>query len=121
VELQGPRHLALRRDIWQQAGGYDPIIVHKLVLGVLLVLDAIEEIAEVTADVAGLTEPEHASAREQLLTRAEVPTEPRRTGDAGVSRARTPREHIGLPTLGTLHCHLPPVVEHPPHREVLAS
>src|SRR5262249_27828861 len=29
------------------------------------------------------------------------------TGDAGVRRARTPGEHVGLAALGTLHCHPP--------------
>src|SRR5262249_2599091 len=78
--------------------------VHELVLGVLLVLDPIEEVAEVAADVARLAEPEHASAREQLLTRAEVATEAHRTGDAGVRRVRSLSEHA---TLRTLHSHLP--------------
>src|SRR5262245_18930558 len=53
--------------------------VHEGMLGMVLLLDPVEEVAEVAADVAGLAEPHDAPAREELLASLEVAVARRRS------------------------------------------
>src|SRR5262249_60584018 len=62
--------------------------IHEGVLGMILLLDAVEEVAEVTPDVARLAEPQHATPREQLLARAEVAGRRTRVGATRVRPGR---------------------------------
>src|SRR5262249_39933684 len=54
------------------ADGLRLLEIHEGMLGVVLLLDAVEEVAEVAPDVAGLPEPHHAASGQQLVASLEV-------------------------------------------------
>src|SRR5262245_18858863 len=68
------------------ADGLRLLEIHEGMLGVVLLLDAVEEVAEVATDVAGLPEPHHAASREQLVAGLEVARRRRRPLTRSTSR-----------------------------------
>src|SRR4029077_5465342 len=68
------------------ADGLRLLEIHEGMLGVILLLDPVEEVAEVAADVARLSEPHDAASREQLVAGAEVARRRRRPSARFASR-----------------------------------
>src|SRR4029077_12952032 len=103
------------------ADGLRLLEIHEGMLGMVLLLDPVEEVAEVAADVARLSEPHDPAPGEQLLAGLEVAGRSwmvRRARAAGVGCSMpVPRLRRGMP----LHGHLPGVLRIPRHYEAFAS